>query len=42
MAFGMAMTLDKKPKPGSMKEIIDKLDFFKIKTSALQKTISRE
>ena len=34
--------LYKTPKMQSMKEIIDKVDFIKIKTSALQRTKSRE
>ena len=38
----MTVMLDITPKAGSMKEITDKLDFLKMKTFSLQKTISRE
>ena len=37
MTFSMSTT----PKVWSMKEVIDKLDFIKIKNSALQKTMPR-
>ena len=34
--------LDKRPKAQYMKEITDKLDFIKIKNSALQRVLLRE
>ena len=41
MTLGKVMTFRYKSKGSSMKEIISKLDFIKIKNFVLQKTMSR-